>query len=272
LLPAKNTWEFPFHYCELTQADERLGRLKDLGVGVEVMLDDSRVLWPDMAWEEILGLADRLAETGVPALLHGPFHNLNLGARDEHIRLYSRDLMFRGFRVARTLGSQQMVIHLGFLPQYPPETAEAWWQHFSDTLPAVLAEARESSVALLLENTYESEPTLFERIFDQFASGELGMCLDVGHAHCYSSVPVLQWAERLRESIRHLHLSDNDGKTDRHWALGKGIVKALPILEVFARQGEYPTITLEVPFDSLDESVAFYRNICQSAIQGQVIP
>jgi sugar phosphate isomerase/epimerase len=271
LSPEKETWDLPFHYCEFAKADERLERWKELGVGAELMLDDSRMLWPDMAWEEVLGLADRLAETGVPVSLHGPFHNLNLGARDEHIRLYSRDLIIQGFRVARSLGSARMVVHLGFLPQYPPETAEAWWRNFSETLPMVLAGARESGVLLLIENTYESDPELFERIFDRFAGEELGMCLDIGHAHCYSATPTMQWAERLRENIRHLHLSDNDGKTDIHWALGKGTTKPLPILELFARHGEYPTITLEVPFDSLDESVAVYRELCQSAIQGKVI-
>jgi sugar phosphate isomerase/epimerase len=265
----KSAWDTPFHYCAFANAEERLARLQELGVGIEVMLDDSQFLWPDIRWEEVLGLADRLAEVGTPVVLHGPFNNLNLGARDEHIRQYSRELMLRGFRVARTLGAPQMVIHLGYLPQFSPEAAEAWWRSFAESLPIMLTEARSSGVMLLVENTYESEPSLFEKIFEQFDTPALGMCLDIGHAHCYSSVPVEEWVHRFRYQIRHLHLSDNDGKSDRHWTLGTGTLKSSPAFEFFARQEERPTVTLEVPFDTLEESLKSYRQICQSAFQGQ---
>ncbi|MFH1011977.1 MAG: sugar phosphate isomerase/epimerase family protein [bacterium] len=268
----KSVWDTPFHYCAFAKAEERLARLQELGVGIEIMLDDSRFLWPDILWEEVLGLADRLAQTGIPALLHGPFNNLNLGARDEHIRQYSRDLILRGFRVARTLASPHMVIHLGFLPQFSPEAAEAWWRCFTESLPVILTEARLSGVTLLVENTYEDEPAIFEKIFEQFDSPALGLCLDIGHAHCYSSVPVEEWVRRFRYQIRHLHLSDNDGQSDRHWTLGTGTLNPLPVLELLARRGEQPSITLEVPFDTLEESLNSYRQTCQSAFQGYATP
>lgn len=272
LLPEKDPWETPFLYCAFGKAQDRLGRLRELGIGIELMLDDSHLLWPNLQQHEVSGVADQLAKSGVPALLHGPFHNLNLGARDEHIRHYSRQLILRGFQVARAIGSPTMVIHLAFLPQYSPESAEAWWRCFSQEFPVVLAEAQKTGVALLVENTYENDPATFERVFEQFASQHLGMCLDVGHAHCYGSVPAAEWAARLRHQIRHLHLSDNDGDSDRHWALGKGTVTISPVLDIFARDCAPPSITLEVPFDTVDESLAVYHQACQSVTKGLAIP
>lgn len=267
----KNPWDFPSHYSPFRKADEHLARLKELDVGIELMLDDATLLWPDFEWETVLGMRDLLTEVGVSAQLHGPFHNLSLGARDEHIRHYSRELMFRGFQVARTVGSSFMVIHSGFLPQYSPATVEAWWRVFSEEFPKVLEEAQACGVMLLVENTYETDLTFFEQLFERFENPALGMCLDVGHAHCYSSVPVGQWAARFRSLIRHLHLSDNDGDNDRHWPLGKGTLKLAPVLEVFIHQPVRPSITLEVPFDTLDESLAVYRETCRQVIKEQAI-
>ncbi len=264
----QGTWGMPFHYCPFEKAEARLGKLFELGIGIELMLDDSRILWPEFQKDTVSRLAERLKETGVAALLHGPFHNLNLGARDGHIRDYSRELILRGFDVARIVNSPIMVIHLAMLPQYSPESADAWWRSFSSVFPEVLAGAEKNGVLLLVENTYEADPAVFERVFERFDSPQLAMCLDVGHAHCYSSVPPQEWAARLHHRIRHLHLSDNDGESDRHWTLGKGTVDISPVLDVFATDVVRPSITLEVPFDTVDESLTVYYQATESIMKG----
>jgi sugar phosphate isomerase/epimerase len=264
----QDPWKMPFHYCPLEKAEARLGKLRELGIGIELMLDESRILWPEFQKETVSRLAERLAKTGVPALLHGPFHNLNLGARDSHIRDYSRELILRGFDVARIVNSPTMVIHLAMLPQYSPESADAWWRSFSSVFPEVIAGAEKSGVLLVVENTYETDPAVFERIFQKFDSPQLGMCLDVGHAHCYSSVAPQEWAARLHGQIRHLHISDNDGESDRHWTLGKGTVDISPVLDVFAADVVRPTVTLEVPFDTVNESLAIYHRAYESIMKG----
>ncbi len=260
----KDPWDVPFQYCRFHKAEEQLSRLSELGIGIELMLEDTRILWPDIVLGDILPVVDLLKDAGVPARLHGPFQNLTLGAKDEHIRHYSRDVILRGFQVARMVGSPFMVMHSGYLPQYSPVSAKGWWKCFSEEFPRVLTEAQECGVMLLVENTYESDPSFFERLFETYENPALGMCLDVGHAHCYSDVPPKEWAERFRERIKHLHLSDNDGETDRHWALGTGTVDVASALEVFAHLDERPTITFEVPFDTLEESLTSYRKSRES--------
>jgi sugar phosphate isomerase/epimerase len=264
----QNPWKTPFHYCPFEKAEARLGKLRELGIGIELMLDDSRILWPEFQQDAVSRLADRLTQAKIPVLLHGPFHNLNLGARDNHIRDYSRELILRGFDVARMMNSPTMVIHLAILPQYSPESADAWWRSFFGVFPEVLAGVQESGVALLLENTYETDPAVFERVFEKFSSPQLAMCLDVGHAHCYSPVPPHEWAARLHHRIRHLHISDNDGESDRHWTLGKGTVNISPVLDVFAGDVVRPSITLEVPFDTVDESLTTYYQASESIMKG----
>ncbi|MBU1936921.1 sugar phosphate isomerase/epimerase [bacterium] len=257
-------WDAPFHYCRFNKAEEQLSRLRELDIGIELMLEDTRILWPDMLLGDILPVVDLLKETGIPTRLHGPFQNLTLGAKDEHIRQYSRDLIMRGLQIAHMVGSPFMVMHAGYNPQYSPASAKGWWKCFSEEFPSVLMEAQECGVMLLVENTYESEPSFFERLFETYNNPSLGMCLDIGHAHCYGAFPPQEWAERFREQIKHLHLSDNDGETDRHWTLGTGTVDSASVLEVFAHLDERPTITFEVPFDTLEESLAFYRKSLES--------
>ena len=48
--------------------------------------------------------------------------------------------------------------------------------------------------------------------------------MDIGHAHCYSEIPVLTWAEELAPYVTHVHVHDNCGDQDAHLGLGKGTI------------------------------------------------
>ena len=60
------------------------------------------------------------------------------------------------------------------------------------------------------------------------------LCLDIGHAHCYSTVDARKWAENLAPYVSHAHVHDNCGDRDSHIGLGKGnlpwkeVLKLLP--------------------------------------------
>ncbi len=167
-------------YCEQSLVGAKLPQMADLGLGVEVLFESTADLWPQVKWENLLDLADDIAKAGIKASVHGPFHNLNLGARDAHIRSYSLDTLSASLEAARAFRSPQVVFHTGYLPQIPPKARSRWLDTFSESLEQLLARAAELGVRLAMENTYEPDTTLFEEIFERFPSPALGMCLDTG--------------------------------------------------------------------------------------------
>ena len=187
-----------------------------------------------------------LAEAGVEVSVHGPFHNLSLGARDEHIRSYSLDALAASLEAARAFHSPQVVFHTGYLPQFPPKTRARWLDTFSQSLEQLLTRAAELGVRLAMENTYEPDLTLFEEIFERFPSPALGMCLDTSHATCFGRIEPAAWSRRFADRICHVHCSDNDGRDDLHLGLGTGVVNFRALLQPLARIGSSAGVTLEV--------------------------
>ena len=85
------------------------------------------------------------------------------------------------------------------------------------------------------------EPDDFSEIFSAFPS--LMLTLDTGHANLadYSGNRLFDLIERFGDRIRHLHFSDNSGRSDDHRAIGKGtisfskLIKRLYRLQIFTR-------------------------------------
>jgi sugar phosphate isomerase/epimerase len=68
------------------------------------------------------------------------------------------------------------------------------------------------------------------RLFDAIPSENLGGLLDVSHLQMAWEAPELS-IRKLGKKVFGLHLSDNDGVTDLHWAPGSGQINWPPIFE-----------------------------------------
>jgi sugar phosphate isomerase/epimerase len=85
---------------------------------------------------------------------------------------------------------------------------------------------------------------------------DLGFTFDVGHAYTARAVRSF-----LQMPIDHVHLHDNNGKTDDHLVLGSGSISWEPIMRALQR---YKGIFV-LECKTLDEgiqSLAYLRMIC----------
>jgi sugar phosphate isomerase/epimerase len=73
-----------------------------------------------------------------------------------------------------------------------------------------------------LENMLELSPDIMIESIDTIGDARVSACLDIGHACCNSTTPVLKWIEKLGSRIAYVHLHDNDGSDDQHSAIGEG--------------------------------------------------
>ena len=172
--------------------------------------------------------ARAVAALGVPFSVHGPFIHVDIGSTNEAKRRAGVELHRRHISVAAALGARLYLVHPDRQRKPLPRQ------------PAVIAALRRSFTELCsFQDVYhvpivvENMPYLGRSHFT--APGDLDLCglglaLDVGHAAV--SATLSSWLEDSSETLRHVHLHDNEGPShgDRHRPLGTGVVDAAAVI------------------------------------------
>ncbi len=156
-------------------------------------------------------------------------------------------------QLASRLGAQHLVIHMGFhFSQY----MEATYRAVLATFQSVVAEAERLRMPLVIENMNLLSPDAEIRylgttiqelrvVLDHFDSPYLGLAMDVGHAHLIPG-GIEPFIDAFGPRIGGLHLHDNDGIVDRHWALGKGTINWARVFERLREIGYDGSATIEL--------------------------
>ena len=171
-------------------------------------------------------------------------------------RIDAMDEIKRALEVAEQIPFRFLIVHLG-------EREDTWSPRaleFSMTaLEHLRAFANPLGVKLLIENL-QNEVTRPANILEILAAGHLrdiGVCLDVGHAHLGEGVAATLAA--LKPLLRSSHLHDNHGEKDEHLWPGDGTIawnevfdglKAAPqapagVLEIHSSYGDAPELIIE---------------------------
>jgi sugar phosphate isomerase/epimerase len=136
-------------------------------------------------------------------------------------RIDAMDEIKRALEAAEQIPFKNLVVHLG-------EREDTWSQRTLEYAEAALehlgAFAHPLGVRLLVENLL-SEPTTPSRLITILELGHLtnvGVCLDLGHAHM--TVGVTEAIATLGDRIGSLHVHDNHGVKDEHLWPGKGTI------------------------------------------------
>ncbi|MCB1046918.1 MAG: sugar phosphate isomerase/epimerase [Calditrichaeota bacterium] len=200
-----------------------------LGIEIQSFWDTKRIEeFPRLATQHLRFLGDLS-----PRAFHGHFADLNGGSHDALIREASRIRLLSGMHWARELGATRVVFHGGFVPGTSPPLS--WIPRMTAFWHGLLSDAP-SGMCFHLENQLDPSPEILRDLIDSIADERVSACLDVGHAHCNSTVPVPRWVQVLGARVGHVHLHDNDGTRDQHRALGSG---TLPLGETLAALDEH---------------------------------
>ena len=200
---------------------------------------DERFLETDEAVREKLSGIARVT-------LHAPFNELFPCAIDPRARALAAERFREAIALAKRCGAEKVIIHGGYNPQmyYPcwyTEQSAVFWKDFLRVDPGV---------DIVLENVLEEEPEYLLDIVRAADHPRLGLCLDIGHANAYSTVPAVEWLERFAPYLRHFHLHNNDGNCDAHAPLDEGSIPMKEFLEKALALCPGATFTLELPEDT----------------------
>jgi sugar phosphate isomerase/epimerase len=160
-------------------------------------------------------------------------------------RIDAMDEIKRALEVAEQIPFRFLIIHLG-------EREDTWSPRsleFSLTaLEHLRAFASPLGVRLLVENI-PNEVTCPANIIEILNTGhftDIGVCLDVGHAHIGDGVTAA--LAELKDRIRSSHLHDNKGDRDAHLWPGDGTINWDEVFDGLTTAPQTPAGVLEIHY------------------------
>ncbi|MDD7389940.1 MAG: sugar phosphate isomerase/epimerase [Lachnospiraceae bacterium] len=185
-------------------------------------------------------------------LIHGPFLDLNPMAFDNLVLDATRLRYEQCYQAAKALGAGKIIYHTCYIPGI--YMLIGWADRVVDFYNRFL-EGKEG-IQILMENVQDPEIDPILEVAERITHPDFGLCLDVGHAHCYSNYSPVEWAGKLGSHVKHVHLHDNDGRSDAHLALGEGTVPFEEALSIVFAHSSDATCTVECSLaDSVRKSV-----------------
>jgi sugar phosphate isomerase/epimerase len=176
-----------------------------------------------------------MGRAGAPAV--------NLLHPEKSRRIDAMDEIKRALEAAEYIPFQHMVVHLG-------ERTDAWSPRSIECAHSALehlgAFARPLGVKLLVENLV-SEATTPEHlvlILDLGHLNNVGICIDLGHAH--ATVGVAEAIGTLSKRIVSVHAHDNHGLKDEHLWPGDGTIDWPATVKALQALQAPPALVLEI--------------------------
>ena len=204
------------------------------------------------------------AAAGRRIIVHGPFTELIPCAIDERARNLAMERHMESLQVCRELGAGKLILHSGWIPSmYFPswqvEKSVEYWKKLVEEVGAAAPDTDKAGAptagcgsfpsedfTICVENVFEPEPDTLIEIIDGVDDPRLKICLDVGHANAVKTGgPVEEWIEKMGERISHLHLHNNDGRSDSHGELTDGELDMDRLLRLAEKCCPNATYTIE---------------------------
>jgi sugar phosphate isomerase/epimerase len=207
--------------------------------------------------EEVAELAGWFRSNALqPFSMHAPLYadremgragglGVNVLHPDKARRIDAMDEVKRALEAAEHIPIRNLVVHLG-------EREDAWSQRTIEFALTALehlgAFARPLGVRLLVENLL-SEATTPEHLVLILEMGHLanvGVCLDLGHAHI--TVGTMEAIATLGERIASVHVHDNHGLKDEHLWPGGGTIEWPSTVKALKALASPPATVLEISY------------------------
>lgn len=205
----------------------------------------------------VCGAEDYYKNCGRVKSLHGAFIDVNPGSSDAAFRELSEKRYIESCDLAMRLGAENVVFHSTCFPFLRGAYIENWAALCADFYTR-LAE-QYPALSLLIENSFDVDPTPIKMLTDKISAGNVGVCLDIGHIN-YSRASLDEWFSALGDKVGYLHLSDNLGVYDDHLTLGSGTVDWAKASRLTNYLPAETPVTLEVGgIESIESSVEFLK-------------
>jgi sugar phosphate isomerase/epimerase len=181
-----------------------------------------------------------------PALsLHAPFMDLNPGEMDPMVRSVTQVRFRQLLNVAAILKPRAVVFHAAYDKWRYSGRKDVWLENSIDIWQKVMDTASKIGLRVAIENVFDDDPEALRMLIEKIDNPDFGFCFDTGHFNLFSRVPLEQWFGALGRHLVEVHLHDNDGKADSHWAIGSGNIDFKKFFGLMKAHAPVPVFTIE---------------------------
>lgn len=188
-------------------------------------------------------------------------------ARDIDARTATLHEMQAALNIAKTIPFEFLVVHLGVPAAQNPARDDNHREAAISSVEDILEMAGAAGVKVALEvmgNDLSTAPDLVEIIERSFEGADLGICMDVGHAHILGDVA--EAIETTSEYLVTTHIHDNRGQSDDHLVPYQGSINWAAAIMAFEKIGYdgvlmYEVKAAESPRAVLERMVAARRKL-----------
>lgn len=203
----------------------------------------------DGNWKTLLQSYElALKDFGNEVAIHGVFMDMITASRDAKIVNVAKKRIMQNIEIAGQLQAEIVTFCSCFNPSIArsPGYIDGYKQRQIKFWTGILESMADSSLLLVYENLWETQPKLVRDVLDGVNVEKFKALLDTGHANIYSKVPIEKWVEVLADHLSYIHLNDNCGDLDSNLAPGEGNIKWDRFFEALKSYGLEPRICLEV--------------------------
>ena len=178
---------------------------------------------------------DEFGRTGAPPL--------NIAALEKRDRIAAMDEIKRAIEVAEHAPFRFLVQHVGVGGE---SSSGQKIEAAMTSLEHLRAFAKPLGVQVVVENIPNdlSTPEGLVELLHTAHFTDVGVCLDVGHAHMAPGV--IHAFETLKDLIRTTHIHDNHGERDEHLWPGNGTIEWKETIESLRSSPHVPALVLEI--------------------------
>lgn len=202
-------------------------------------------------------LKDIGSSHGLKYSVHAPFADVNISSPSRSFLRAMLKRLEQSIMRAQALDAYIWVFHPGMRTGISSFYPGMDWLQNLKSIRALARTAEEYGVSIAIENVPEPFPGLMKSVsdFEEFYArfeGNMGLVLDVGHANVNGQTE--SFLKAFPDRIVHMHLSDNDGKSDQHLGIGWGTVNWDGLAGLLRKSAYDKTVIIE-SIEHVEESL-----------------
>ena len=193
--------------------------------------------------------------------IHTSLFDLNIASLNETMRKASVTDIKKSMDFAREIDADIVVVHPGTIPYNGRGLENLIYEASKKSIIELGEYGREIGVTPAIENMPDIEVFIHKdlnKLNNLLESADMYMTLDIGHANTLGYAP----DEMYFPSIKHIHMSDNNGSDDSHLTLGEGTIDFKACVDKFESKKYDGIYMLEVNNnESVKNSYEYIKNL-----------
>jgi sugar phosphate isomerase/epimerase len=187
--------------------------------------------------------------------LHAPFSGLDIASLDEAERKNSLEVVKKSMEFCSEIEGKIVIIHPCSTEVSGNDQGYLRAKNKTeDSLGTLATFAEKLGIKLAVENvpniggwSFGTEVAELSKLVSKISSTHIGLCLDTGHVFVgKDNANLSKDFFECGKNLIALHIQDTDGKKDRHWLPGQGIINWAQFMKDLISVDYQGDLTLEI--------------------------